>query len=480
MSAFFIYLFKVSAWIAAWWLIYYFFLRKEKFYTFNRIYLMAGLAASLLIPLLKFHYPVEVFAPQIPAAAVAENIQAPAHPVDIYSVLFYIYTLCALLFSIRQVFLILKIKNIIRSAGYTAVDNYRFVDSPKVEKPFSFLNYIFLNFRQIPEAERQLILVHERSHIFQRHWLDLVIADIIHIFLWFNPFMWFYLRAVKENHEYLADEAVIRSGYSPASYLAVLINQSLNIAVFPLVNTFTHYKFKRISMMKKETSNPLKKLAVTLLLPAACFFFWAFSEPEYHVTTVEPVVTIHSEQVKNEAVIVTVQDVNKPSEDSTIRVDGVQKKKRPVTVYKGSEPLYLIDGKETTLSGNEIDPDQIESVEIFKDSSAVKFFGVKGKNGVVNITTKRNQPAAVADTTRVANVVINRVMPDKRNMTTSIFTRCEDSPMFIVDGKETAGDVINQMNPKEIESVSVLKNENATSIYGEKGKNGVVIITTKK
>jgi len=361
MTAFFIYLLKTSGWIAAAGLIYHFFLRNEKFYTFNRVYLMSGLAASFLIPLVKIHYSVKVFSLQTSTEMNAGNAQASAHPVDIYLVLFYIYIFCIVVLIIRQLLLFLKIKNLIRSAGYTIVDNYRLVDSPETKINFSFFNYVFLNFQQIPEVERQLILAHERSHIFQRHWVDLAVAESACIFLWFNPFVWLYLRSIKENHEYLADEAVIRNGYSPVWYRAALINQSLNASVFPLVHSFAHYKLKRIALMKKETSNPLKKWTVMLLIPAICIFLWAFSEPEYHAPTVESTV---------------YQDDTLTSQSDSIILPAM--------------PYVIIDGKESSSTLlKDIKPDQIESIDILKGEFAVKNYGDKGKNGVVIVTTKK-------------------------------------------------------------------------------------------
>ncbi|MCL2651298.1 MAG: TonB-dependent receptor plug domain-containing protein [Candidatus Azobacteroides sp.] len=404
MIAFFIYLLKAGGWIAVGWLIYHFFLRNEKFFTFNRAYLMTGLTISFLIPLVKIHYPVKVFIAQTSTVAIAGNVQAPAHPVGIYLVLFCIYIFCIIFLIIRQLFLLLKIKALIRSSGYTIVDNYRLVDSPDAKITFSFFNFIFLNFQQIQDAERQLILAHERSHIFQRHWIDLAIAESACILLWFNPFVWFYLRSIRENLEYLADEAVIRNGYSPALYRAALINQSFNTPVFSLANPFAHYKFKRIVMMKKETSNPLKKLAAMLLIPAACLFLWAFSEPEYRVTTVESSVSpndtikvrIDSTKVKEKVidkkettptVAVTVQTFGTQSNDTieashvTVNIRGLE---------NASPPLFVVDGKETSPSSiNDINPNRIESIDVLKDKSAIEVYGDKGKNGVVIITTKR-------------------------------------------------------------------------------------------
>ncbi|GAA4816102.1 SusC/RagA family TonB-linked outer membrane protein [Litoribaculum gwangyangense] len=75
--------------------------------------------------------------------------------------------------------------------------------------------------------------------------------------------------------------------------------------------------------------------------------------------------------------------------------------------------------------------------------------------------------------------------------------RSNNNPLFVVDGVPLAGDAssagsadlgfgssgaqnpLNFLNPNDIESISVLKDASATAIYGSRGANGVVIITTK-
>lgn len=57
-----------------------------------------------------------------------------------------------------------------------------------------------------------------------------------------------------------------------------------------------------------------------------------------------------------------------------------------------------------------------------------------------------------------------------------------ENPLVVVDGevKGPSSEVLNTLNPQEIESITVLKNESATAKYGEQGKHGVILITTKK
>ena len=460
MSAFFIYIFKVCFWITIWWLLYIFFLRKETFFSFNRIYLMTGLAACFLIPLFKIHYPVEIFIRQNPTVIVAENIQTLHKTVDNYTIMFYFYIFCGASFIIGQVFLLTKIYKQIRSSGFTVVDNCRIVDSPDTKIPFSFFNYIFLNFRAIPEQERQLILEHERSHIKQLHWIDLTFADFIRIFLWFNPFVWFYQRSIKENHEFLADEAVIRNGFSPASYRATLINQSLNIPVFQLVNSFANYKFKRISMMKKENSNPLKKLAVLLLLPAAGFFLWAFAEPEYRITTIED-----KPQINNFYVL----------SSDTVIVRSVLSEKDSTSAYV-KELNMAINAAASAISGEKTKNGSNESyTKIEKD---------------VNVGDPKNHVSyQVLNNEKAENVVIYRRTPtdsisdvDSLNAHSQQYLTAVSSisqPLILIDGIEADVDALENFKVEHIESFSVLKDALAVAVYGDRGKNGVILIMSK-
>ena len=74
---------------------------------------------------------------------------------------------------------------------------------------------------------------------------------------------------------------------------------------------------------------------------------------------------------------------------------------------------------------------------------------------------------------------------DKQGSTVKLSNEgSEDSvkPLIVLDGVEQGYgmDVISHVKPQDIKSIEVLKEQSAMSLYGEKGKNGVIIITTKK
>ncbi len=74
------------------------------------------------------------------------------------------------------------------------------------------------------------------------------------------------------------------------------------------------------------------------------------------------------------------------------------------------------------------------------------------------------------DTTKVVRLSSDKADTDSSN------------PLIVVDGesKGMGTDVLSTINPKTIEKIDVLKEKSATQLYGEAGKNGVIIITTKK
>lgn len=62
------------------------------------------------------------------------------------------------------------------------------------------------------------------------------------------------------------------------------------------------------------------------------------------------------------------------------------------TLYTRGEPLYIIDGTPVTTGADGllyINPAEIHTIEVLKDTGSLAFYGVRGANGVVLITTKR-------------------------------------------------------------------------------------------
>lgn len=133
---------------------------------------------------------------------------------------------------------------------------------------------------------------------------------------------------------------------------------------------------------------------------------------------------------------------NKKSDKSTGTVHSLYEK-------NPNQALIIIDGvkfsRKDTLILDSINPDNIERMSVVKGESAISEYGDEGKDGVIVITTK---------------------------------TSIKKEPLYIVDGIKTKG--IADLDPDDIESISVLKGKDNTSLYGDEGEAGVILITTKK
>jgi len=124
-------------------------------------------------------------------------------------------------------------------------------------------------------------------------------------------------------------------------------------------------------------------------------------------------------------------------------------------------PIFVLDGKE--ISKEEIDAiqiDKIESVSVLKDASAIEQYGERAKDGVIEISTKDSEVEDLS----VLNLIDN----------VGVFG--QNKPLLIVDGKEYRGKV----DEDNIDSIKVLKGPHAIDQYGERAKDGVIVIYTKK
>ena len=80
-----------------------------------------------------------------------------------------------------------------------------------------------------------------------------------------------------------------------------------------------------------------------------------------------------------------VRSNGNPGSAPVIRIRGNR------SINAGNDPLYVIDGIPTDVSINDFNPNDIESMEVLKDASAVAIYGSRGANGVILITTKRGK-----------------------------------------------------------------------------------------
>lgn len=158
---------------------------------------------------------------------------------------------------------------------------FRIVELAGDKAPCSFWNNIFINPEKYDWETYNQILQHEKIHIEQRHSLDLLLAELVIIFQWFNPFAWQYRKALENNLEYLTDDQLVNHiQVEKTSYQMSLLKVSA--PHFPL-NLTTNYNQsllkKRIAMMNVKKSNVHTAWKYCFLLPLLVFLVCLLNEP---------------------------------------------------------------------------------------------------------------------------------------------------------------------------------------------------------
>ncbi|MGY3088167.1 hypothetical protein ACVWYF_001200 [Hymenobacter sp. UYAg731] len=135
--------------------------------------------------------------------------------------------------------------------------------------PFSFWQTIYLNPAQHPAPELAAVLRHEQVHVRQWHTLDVLLAQLAQAAAWCNPAAWLLRRALLDNLEYLADEAVLATGLvDRRAYQYSLLRLSRAATVPSLVSSFTFPTLKnRVRMMNSPASALAQTGRYLLALP---------------------------------------------------------------------------------------------------------------------------------------------------------------------------------------------------------------------
>lgn len=275
MPSFFIYLLKVNIALLLFYVVYRFVLRRLTFYTANRWFLLFGIAFSTLFPFVNLagvpeQLPVRQtvvfnYAPDWNAVHVA--VQNQAGPMSVWGVVYAVYWMGVIAMSLFFVNGLLSLWRIYRSAQRQPGGALYFSNHDIA--PFSFWNMIFVNPARHSTEELTSILQHEMVHVQERHFLDLLLADLNRIFYWFNPGAWLMKGAIRENLEFIADERVLRSGVNARAYQYQLLHTATGFpAAGSMANGFAFNQLKkRINMMNKTRSGRRQLLRYLLLLP---------------------------------------------------------------------------------------------------------------------------------------------------------------------------------------------------------------------
>lgn len=307
------YILYVALILSACFIFYKLLLQKETFFHLNRYILLSCMMLAFLLPLIPV--PQQLSFRKIPvethitvAKTPIENITntalkgKPVQPtlveetqqiinVDfLLQCLVYLYWFGVVVFGFN--FLMQAIILFYRAYSGSAIQDgkFRIVEITGDKAPCSFANNIFINPEKYDWETYNQILLHEKIHIEQKHTIDLLLAEMVLIFQWFNPFAWQWRKALEINLEFLTDDQMLQQDtVERESYQFSLLKVAA--PQFPLSLTTNYNQSllkKRIIMMNSKKSNVHTTWKYFFLVPLMVLFVCLFNQPAAQSQTLVP------------------------------------------------------------------------------------------------------------------------------------------------------------------------------------------------
>ena len=536
MIEFLTYDLKVAVLLAVFYMFYRLLLARETFHHVNRLVLLTTAVASFVLPLcvITFHETVtmqavaNVSVGDIQVGVMDEEPSTPWWQIAL-PILYILGVMATLGYTLWSLFRILSL--IRHSERHPQADGITICVTDNAEMaPFSWMHYIVMN-RDDFEISDSAILAHERGHIRLHHSWDLILVDTLTALQWFNPAMWMLRSDLRTIHEYEADGAVLSQGINARQYQYLLITKAAGIGGYSLANGISHSTLKnRINMMLHKKSPRQSYLKLLALLPIVAVALALNAETVTDVVYQQPQKKMVKKGKKNATIKMgstndimvieqppapqeKVEPVEMPNALEVEKQDGAFDVVEEMPQYPGG-PKALFEFLSNTVNYPE------EAEKAGTQGRVIATFVVE-KDGSISgaKVVKSVDPLLDAEALRVINAMPNWT-PGKQNgkvvrvkytvpisfnldggkdRAGNIQIIDEKSAAYLagssaaknglppsletviyVDGKEVSHDELGKIKSESVDHIDVLKDKAAIDKYGEKAKNGVILITTKK
>ncbi len=482
---------------------YQFLLKRLTFYSLNRAYLIIGALYALVYPLLDvkswFVKDIVVAVPILWDYVPLQVVEEISKSYSIYDILLMGITIGAALFVVKLIIQLVSLLRIHHHSKDAKWHTYLFRDVLFPIVPFSFFNKIYIHKAQHKEIELHDIFEHEYIHVKGLHSCDVLLFEMLLIVCWYNPFVWLMRKAVRQNLEFLTDQQVLNKGVDRQTYQYSLLHVTHRGAAVGISNQFNFQTLKkRIMMMNKKRSSRLELSKYAFLLPIMLLAGASFTVSKAKDKIVEAVDVVKETAVDvllpnsifntevliadkkaNEGQLVDEIAVNeldandfigsvnpvKNEQDTSKKAVHQQslfrKLKSKSEIDFNNTYWYEYDGK--SISKNEfmkIPEADMKNIMLFDDQAAFKaLYGNK-----------------IADVSQFDGFVrANSIQGEQKLIEQA------NNTLIIVDGivKGRGSEILKNINPNDIESMSVIKGHSAHDKYGEEAKDGVIELKMK-
>ncbi len=470
MSELFVYLIKANIALCLFYLAYRLGLRRLTFYTLNRFFLLSGIVFSSLFPLIDVNdlvrknetleQKVILYVPDFQAWQPAVQ-----KAFTVWSFMEWVFWAGVAVMALRLLTQLVSLFHLHKDTHPADLLDRRVRLMGGSLNPFSFFRNIYVNPSLHTSEELKAIVQHESIHVKEWHSADVLMGEINNVFYWFNPGAWLMKTAIKENLEFLTDRAMVRSGADIKAYQYSLVQVTAAQYTAGIANNFNFSHLKnRIRMMNKKRSSRVNIYRYGVLGCIVCGVLLSLNYTKAG-TVVHHVV----KEVKSVLVPVPVDTITPAPAPAPAPVS----RKTAVIV---ADKAATVNSKEKAITG------KASGLRIIYSGTAST-----GKEETVTVTgdeiTQELDKAPVVESpvagtftaskmeVRIGGYQCKMCNPDGSN----------HRPLIIVNGKKLDADVeLQSVDPNKIESITILKDAHATHLYGDDGKHGVIVITTKK
>ena len=230
-----------------------------------------------VLPVAKTTAPV---APIVKATTVAQP-QVPSLIERSVKWLFYLYWIGVAAFGLNLLLQLIVLLYQAYTKPFIRDGKFRIVELSGEKAPCSFGNNIFINPEKYDWDTYSQILLHEKIHIEQRHSLDIILAELVLVLQWFNPFAWLYRTELENNLEFLTDESVLKhKEIERSSYQLSLLKVSAPHLSLGITTNYNQSLLKkRIVMMNAKKSNIHIMWKYFFLVPLLGILACALNDP---------------------------------------------------------------------------------------------------------------------------------------------------------------------------------------------------------
>jgi bla regulator protein BlaR1 len=416
------------------WLAYKLLLENTSWHTFKRWFLLGSLIISLCIPFIVVEtilIPIQETSftgyDMIVEEAIVEETIIEVNWWYV-SMSVYIIGFAVMLWRFTKN---LNSFRIIQEDEISSYKTYQLILRNQITIPHSFLKRIFVSKKDYETNKiPTVVLEHEKAHLDQKHSLDILLIELLIVLLWFNPLLYIIRYSMKLNHEFLADQSVLKQGVSTTKYQQTLLDHATTSYQQAMANTFTFPIIKkRFQIMKTHTSNTSLVLRSLALIPILTLLIISCGKEETEFIEIEE--TIIVEDDTNQKLIVvdpsdSTGNITINGEPHTYKIKGDQ-----ISIYNEAGELQDFESRGYEVRQAEV----IEIIEVLesvtqKDIDEYNFQAKKHQEFI----EKNGKVVVFKEDTRRMQLIFNSMTEEQR-------TQNEPWPYLHWDNDLKPGDV---------------------------------------